>query len=30
MGYVLTFIAGLFIGLVLTCCVVAYKDTRNE
>ncbi len=30
MGYVLTFIAGLFIGLVLTCCVVINKDYKNE
>lgn len=30
MGHVLSFIGGLFMGLILTCCVVAFKDNRDE
>lgn len=30
MIYVFTFISGLFFGLVLTCCVVANKDRKDD
>lgn len=29
-GYILTFLVGGFVGVVLTCCVVVGKDNDNK